>query len=45
MDTKLARDPFHLLPISKFKELGYPKPIVEHKFGRERALERFKEVV
>ncbi len=28
--------------VPEFQELTYPKPIVEHKLGRERALEAFK---
>ena len=28
--------------VPEFQELTYPKPIVEHKFARERALERYK---
>lgn len=28
--------------VPEFQELSYPKPIVEHKFGRERALDTFK---
>ncbi|SPO37604.1 related to deoxyribodipyrimidine photo-lyase PHR [Pseudozyma flocculosa] len=35
-------DPFNRLSPAEFKKLGYPKPIVEHKQARERALRRFK---
>lgn len=28
--------------VPEFQELTYPRPIVEHKFARERALERYK---
>lgn len=28
--------------VPEFQELTYPKPIVEHKFARERALDRYK---
>jgi deoxyribodipyrimidine photo-lyase len=27
---------------AKLAKLGYPKPIVEHKFARDRALSRYK---
>ncbi|CAO1635711.1 unnamed protein product [Sympodiomycopsis kandeliae] len=36
-------DPFHRLGEKEFQKLGYPKPIIEHKEGRERALRRFKD--
>jgi len=26
----------------EFKRLGYPEPVVEHKFARQRALDRYK---
>ncbi len=29
--------------VPEFQDFSYPKPIVEHKFARERALERYKE--
>lgn len=35
-------DPFNRLSEKEFAKLGYPKPIVEHKDARERALRRFK---
>ncbi|KAL9940466.1 hypothetical protein V8E36_001171 [Tilletia maclaganii] len=35
-------DPFNRLDKQAFKKLGYPEPIVEHKFARQRALDRFK---
>lgn len=31
--------------VPEFQELSYPKPIVEHKFARERCLDRFKEAL
>ncbi|CAD6920913.1 unnamed protein product [Tilletia caries] len=39
---KAIHDPYGRLDKDAFKRLGYPKPIVEHKFARERALRRFK---
>lgn len=39
---KAIHDPYGRLSPAEFKKLGYPKPIVEHKFARERALRRFK---
>ncbi|EWC48173.1 hypothetical protein DRE_02277 [Drechslerella stenobrocha 248] len=39
---KAIHDPYARLPASEFKKLGYPEPIVEHKFARDRALERYK---
>lgn len=37
-------DPHAKLGAREFAALGYPKPIVEHKAARERALARFKNV-
>ncbi|KAJ6261896.1 Deoxyribodipyrimidine photo-lyase [Drechslerella dactyloides] len=37
-----VHDPHGRLPAKEFQKLGYPEPIVEHKFARERALERYK---
>jgi deoxyribodipyrimidine photo-lyase len=31
--------------VPEFQELTYPRPIVEHKFARERALDRYKSVL
>ncbi|KAK6536513.1 hypothetical protein TWF281_000741 [Arthrobotrys megalospora] len=39
---KAIHDPAGRLSPAEFKKLGYPQPIVEHKFARERALERYK---
>lgn len=36
--------PHDRLPSDEFKKLNYPEPIVDYKFGRERALHRFKNV-
>lgn len=41
---KAIHDPFSHMPGSAFAKLGYPKPIVEHKVGRERALFRYKNI-
>lgn len=41
---KAVHDPFARLSPEEFKKLNYPKPIVEHRFGRERALHRFKNI-
>ena len=41
---KAIHDPFAHMPGSAFAKLGYPKPIVEHKVGRERALFRYKNI-
>jgi len=41
---KAIHDPFHNMPSSEFKKLGYPAPIVDHKQSRERALFRYKNV-
>lgn len=37
-----VHDPYHRLSKGEFEQLGYPKPIVEHKEARERALRRYK---
>ncbi|EPS37381.1 hypothetical protein H072_8941 [Dactylellina haptotyla CBS 200.50] len=39
---KAIHEPKTRLSASEFKKLGYPDPIIEHKFARERALERYK---
>lgn len=39
---KAIHAPFERLSKAEFEKLGYPKPIVEHKEARERALRRFK---
>jgi len=40
---KAIHDPYSRLGEEEFNELKYPRPIVEHKFARERALARYKE--
>lgn len=40
---KAIHDPYSRLKEKEFNALGYPKPIVEHRFARERALARYKE--
>ncbi|KAF3908434.1 Cryptochrome-2 [Orbilia brochopaga] len=42
VDGKAIHEPHSRLSEKEFKKLGYPEPIVEHKFARERALERYK---
>ncbi|KAK6533529.1 hypothetical protein TWF694_002468 [Orbilia ellipsospora] len=39
---KAIHEPKSRLSAAEFKKLGYPDPIIEHKFARERALERYK---
>ncbi|KAF3902901.1 Cryptochrome-2 [Arthrobotrys entomopaga] len=39
---KAIHEPKARLSAAEFKKLGYPDPIIEHKFARERALERYK---
>ncbi|KAG8881219.1 hypothetical protein FRB97_009788 [Tulasnella sp. 331] len=41
---KYVHDPYGTLPKNEFKKLGYPEPIVDHKFAKERAIRRFKTV-
>jgi deoxyribodipyrimidine photo-lyase len=41
---KAIHDPSKHLPSGELRKLGYPQPIVEHKFARERALFRYKNV-
>jgi len=41
---KALHDPYHNMPKEDFRKLGYPEPIVDHKFARERAIRRFKNV-
>jgi hypothetical protein len=41
---KAIHDPYHNMPKSEFKKLGYPEPIVDHKTARLRALFRYKNV-
>jgi len=41
---KFVHDPFGTMPKAEFKKLGYPEPIVDHKFAKERAVRRFKTV-
>ncbi|KAK4689672.1 deoxyribodipyrimidine photo-lyase, partial [Tremellales sp. Uapishka_1] len=41
---KAIHDPSHHLPSIEFNKLGYPKPIIDHKTSRERALFRYKNV-
>ncbi len=40
---KAIHAPYERLTPAEFAKLGYPKPIVEHKSARERAIRRFKE--
>ncbi|OZJ06231.1 hypothetical protein BZG36_00807 [Bifiguratus adelaidae] len=35
-------DPYHVLDRKAFEALNYPKPMVDHKFGRDRALQAYK---
>ena len=42
--TNAVHAPHARLSKEEFKKLGYPEPIVDYKFGRERALHRFKNV-
>ncbi|KAG9002871.1 hypothetical protein FRB90_011296 [Tulasnella sp. 427] len=44
LDNKTIYDPFTHLSKAEFEKLGYPKPMVEHKFARDRAIRRFKNV-
>ncbi|KAK0541138.1 DNA photolyase phr1 [Tilletia horrida] len=39
---KAIHDPFNRLDKAAFKKLGYPAPVVDHSFARNRALQRFK---
>ncbi|WRT70869.1 uncharacterized protein IL334_007868 [Kwoniella shivajii] len=41
---KAIHDPYHQMPRTEFKKLGYPEPIIDHKTSRERALFRYKNV-
>jgi deoxyribodipyrimidine photo-lyase len=43
LDNKAIHDPYGRSGASLAKKAGYPKPIVEHKGARERALARYKE--
>lgn len=43
IDSKAIHDPYNRLDPKEFEKLGYPKPIVEHKNGRERALRRYRD--
>ncbi|UZJ53109.1 hypothetical protein CBS101457_002429 [Exobasidium rhododendri] len=42
--TKAVHSPYDRLSKEEFKKLNYPAPVVDYKFGRERALHRFKNV-
>ncbi|QRW16282.1 deoxyribodipyrimidine photo-lyase [Rhizoctonia solani] len=42
LSGKALHDPYGHLSPSEFKKLGYPKPLVDHKEARERALRRYK---
>ncbi|KAF3910767.1 Cryptochrome-2 [Dactylellina cionopaga] len=42
VEGKAIHEPYARLSANEFKKLNYPKPIIEHKFARERALERYK---
>ncbi|CAE6479989.1 unnamed protein product [Rhizoctonia solani] len=42
LSGKALHDPYGHLSQSEFKKLGYPKPIVDHKEARDRALRRYK---
>ncbi|KAG8956660.1 hypothetical protein FRC04_000138 [Tulasnella sp. 424] len=44
LDNKAIHDPISHLSEAEFKKLGYPKPMVDHKFARDRAIRRFKNV-
>lgn len=39
---KAIHEPYARGAEAQAKKAGYPKPIVEHKFARSRALERYK---
>ena len=39
---KAIHDPYGRLDKKEFEKLGYPKPCIEHKKARDRALERYK---
>jgi deoxyribodipyrimidine photo-lyase len=43
LDNKTIHDPYGRGGASLAKRAGYPKPIIEHKGARERALARYKE--
>ncbi|CAE7204149.1 unnamed protein product [Rhizoctonia solani] len=42
LSGKALHNPYDHLSPSDFKKLGYPKPLVNHKEARERALRRYK---
>jgi deoxyribodipyrimidine photo-lyase len=42
LSGKALHDPFGTLPREQFNKLGYPKPIVDHKAVKDRALRRYK---
>ncbi|KAK4554135.1 DNA photolyase phr1 [Recurvomyces mirabilis] len=43
VEGKAIHDPYGRGKGKEVAEAGYPRPMVEHKFARERALERYKE--
>jgi len=45
LDSKQIHEPWTRGGDAVAKKNGYPKPLVEHKFGRERALARYKEAL
>lgn len=40
---KAVHDPYGRGATAQAEKAGYPRPVVEHKFGRDRALARYKE--
>jgi len=42
VEGKAIHDPYGRGAAGEAAKKGYPKPIVEHKFARERALARYK---
>lgn len=43
VEGKAVHDPYGRGATSQAEKTGYPRPIVQHKFGRDRALARYKE--
>ncbi|KZS97675.1 hypothetical protein SISNIDRAFT_472611 [Sistotremastrum niveocremeum HHB9708] len=39
---KVLHDPVSHMPRHEFEKLGYPRPLVDHKVARERAVRRYK---
>jgi deoxyribodipyrimidine photo-lyase len=44
LDTKDIHEPHLKLPREKFEKLAYPRPMIEHKEGRDKAIEMFASV-